>query len=223
MEVHDLITEWEWSISTCIKPLACKKQVGGFSFCSLWATLTASCRDSYQSQSTPACFANAQHERGNLDILGLWMDDSEGAHRWMQVFDELRARGVEDVLYVSSDGVAGLGEGLASVFPRAVHQRCVVHLVRNSLRYVPQKEAAAFCRSVRAVYGAPSLAAAESAWEAFRGEWSRYPGAVAVWERSLGQVWQLFSCGSEVRRVMYTTNALESVVSASLRLAASAS
>ena len=149
--------------------------------------------------------------RGRKDILGLWMDDSEGAHRWMQVFDELRARGVEDILYVSSDGVAGLGEGLASVFPRAVHQRCVVHLVRNSLRYVPQKEAAAFCRSVRAVYGAPSLAAAESAWEAFRGEWSRYPGAVAVWERSLGQVWQLFSCGSEVRRVMYTTNALESV------------
>ena len=149
--------------------------------------------------------------RGRKDVLGLWTDDSEGAHRWMQVFDELRARGVEDVLYVSSDGVAGLGEGLRAVFPAATHQRCVVHLVRNSLRYVPQKEAAAFCRSIRAVYGAPSLASAESAWDAFRGEWSRYPGAVAVWERSLDQVWQLFSCGSEVRRVMYTTNALESV------------
>lgn len=149
--------------------------------------------------------------RGRKDVLGLWMDDSEGAHRWMQVFDELKARGVEDVLYVSSDGVAGLGEGLGAVFPAATHQRCIVHLVRNSLRYVPQKEAAAFCRSIRAVYGAPSLAAAESAWEDFRGGWSRYPGAVAVWERSLDQVWQLFSCGSEVRRVMYTTNALESV------------
>ena len=149
--------------------------------------------------------------RGRKDVLGLWMDDSEGAHRWMQVFDELRARGVEDVLYVSSDGVAGLGEGLRAVFPAATHQRCVVHLVRASLRYVPQKEAAAFCRSIRAVYGAPSLAAAESAWEAFRAEWARYPGAVAVWERSIGHVWQLFDCGSEVRRVMYTTNALESV------------
>lgn len=114
--------------------------------------------------------------RGRKDILGLWMDDSEGAHRWMQAFDELRARGVEDILYVSSDGVAGLGEGLASVFPRAVHQRCVVHLVRNSLRCVPQKEAAAFCRSARAVYGAPSLAAAESAWEAFRGGVVALPG-----------------------------------------------
>ena len=84
--------------------------------------------------------------RGRKDVLGLWMDDSEGAHRWMQVFDELKARGVEDVLYVSSDGVAGLGEGLGAVFPAATHQRCIVHLVRNSLRYVPQKEAAAFCR-----------------------------------------------------------------------------
>lgn len=149
--------------------------------------------------------------RGRKDVLGLWMDDSEGAHRWMQAFDELRARGVEDVLYVSSDGVAGLGEGLRAVFPAATHQRCVVHLVRNSLRYVPQKEAAAFCRSIRAVYGAPSPASAESAWDAFRGERSRYPLAVAVWERSLDQVWQLFSFGSEVRRVMYTTNALESV------------
>lgn len=87
--------------------------------------------------------------RGRKDVLGLWMDDSEGAHRWMQVFDELRARGVEDVLYVSSDGVAGLGEGLRAVFPHATHQRCIVHLVRGSLRYVPQKEAAVFCRSAR--------------------------------------------------------------------------
>ena len=93
--------------------------------------------------------------RGRKDVLGLWMDDSEGPHRWMQVFDELRARGVEDVLYVSSDGVAGLGEGLRAVFPHATHQRCIVHLVRGSLRYVPQKEAAVFCRSARAVYGAP--------------------------------------------------------------------
>ena len=148
---------------------------------------------------------------GRKDILGLWMDESEGAHRWMQVFDELRARGVRDVLYVSSDGVAGLGEGLASVFPRAVHQRCIVHLVRSSARYVPQKEHTEFCRSIRAVYGAPSREAAESAWDDFRGRWSRYPGAVGTWERSIEHVWHLFSCGSEVRRVMYTTNALESV------------
>ena len=126
--------------------------------------------------------------RGRKDVLGLWMDDSEGARRWMQVFDELKARGVEDVLYVSSDGVAGLGEGLGAVFPAATHQRCIVHLVRNSLRYVPQKEAAAFCRSIRAVYGAPSLAAAESAWEDFRGVGAQPgPGVAALLLRLGGQ------------------------------------
>ena len=98
-----------------------------------------------------------------------------------------------DVLYVSSDGVAGLGEGLGAVFPAATHQRCIVHLVRNSLGYVPQKEAAAFCRSIRAVYGAPSLAACRVGLGGLPREWSRYPGAVAVWERSLDQVWQLSS------------------------------
>ena len=168
-------------------------------------------RDGRGTRNSAVYAVLAYDLRGRKDVLGLWMDDSEGAHRWVQVFDELRARGVEDVLYVSSDGVAGLGEGLRSVFPAATHQRCIVHLVRSSLRYVPQKEAAAFCRSIRAVYGAPSLEAAEAAWEAFRGDWARHPGAVAVWERSIEHVWRLFACGSAVRRVMYTTNALESV------------
>ncbi|MBS5451887.1 MAG: IS256 family transposase [Coriobacteriia bacterium] len=168
-------------------------------------------RDGRGARNAAVYVALAYDLQGRKDVLGLWMDDAEGAHRWMQVFDELRARGVEDVLYVSADGVSGLAEGLRSVFPGAVCQRCIVHLVRNSTKYVPQKECAAFCRSIRAVYAAPSLAAAGAAWESFRAEWARYPGAVAVWERSIDQVWQLFSCGSEVRRVMYTTNALESV------------
>ena len=127
------------------------------------------------------------------------------------VFDEIRQRGVEDVLFVCMDGVSGLEEGLRAVFPDAVAQRCVVHMVRNSTKYVPQRDMQAFCRSVRAVYGAASLAEAQAAWEAFRAEWSRYPGAVGVWERNLPHVWQLFSYGSAVRKVMYTTNALESV------------
>lgn len=148
---------------------------------------------------------------GRKDILGLWMDESEGAARWMGIFDEVRQRGVEDVLFVSMDGVSGLEEGLRAVFPGAVAQRCIVHMVRNSTKYVPQKEMQAFCRSIRSVYGAASLPEAEAAWEEFRAEWSRHRGAVAVWERNISHVWQLFSYGSAVRKVMYTTNALESV------------
>jgi transposase-like protein len=148
---------------------------------------------------------------GRKDVLGLWMDESEGAHRWMQVFDELRGRGVRDVVYVCADGVSGLEDGLRAVFPDARLQRCIVHMVRNSLKYVPQKEAQSFCRDIRAVYAAPSEEAARLAWDGFRESWSRYPGAVGVWERNEAHLWSLFSCGSAVRRVMYTTNAVESV------------
>lgn len=168
-------------------------------------------RDGRGARNAAVYVALAYDLQGRKDVLGIWMDESEGAARWMQVFDELRGRGVRDVVYVCADGVSGLGEGLRSVFPRARFQRCVVHMVRNSLKYVPQKEAAAFCRSIRAVYGAPSRAAAESAWAAFREEWARYPGAVAVWERGEEHIWQLLACGSAVRKIMYTTNAVESV------------
>ena len=82
-------------------------------------------------------------------MLGLWMQETEGAHHWMGVFDELRQRGVEDVLFVSMDGVSGLADGLRAIFPDAVAQRCLVHLVRNSCKYVPSKDMQAFCRDAR--------------------------------------------------------------------------
>lgn len=148
---------------------------------------------------------------GRKDVLGLWMRESEGAHHWMGVFDELRQRGVEDVLFVSMDGVSGLADGLRAIFPGAVAQRCIVHLVRNSCKYVPSRDMQAFCRDARAFYGAPSLSACRAAFADFSERWARYPGAVATWERSIAAVEQLFSFGPDVRRVMYTTNCVESV------------
>lgn len=148
---------------------------------------------------------------GRKDVLGLWMQETEGAHHWMGVFDELRQRGVEDVLFVSMDGVSGLADGLRAIFPDAVAQRCLVHLVRNSCKYVPSKDMQAFCRDARAFYGAPSLSACRAAFADFSEAWARYPGAVATWERSMAEVERLFSYGPDVRRVMYTTNAVESV------------
>lgn len=148
---------------------------------------------------------------GCKDVLGLWMQESEGARHWMGVFDELRGRGVEDVLFVSMDGVAGLEDGLRAVFPEAVAQRCAARLVRNSCKYVPASDMQAFCLDARAFYGAASLEACRAAFADFKEGWARYPGAVAVWERSMAAVEQLFSYGPDVRRVMYTTNAVESV------------
>jgi len=149
---------------------------------------------------------------GNKDILGLWISDAEGKHYWMQVFDEIKARGVEDVLFISMDGVSGLEEGARAIFPEAVVQRCIVHLVRNSVKYVPSKGMKEFCASVKKVYGAASLTACQSQFDAFKQKWAGcYPGAVAVWERNFSHVEQLFDYGSAVRKAMYTTNAVESV------------
>lgn len=148
---------------------------------------------------------------GKKDILGLWISESEGKHYWMQIFDEIKNRGVEDVLFICMDGVSGLEEGARSIFKDAVVQRCIVHLIRNSIKYVPSKDYKAFTAQLKKVYGASSLKAAEAEFERFKQAWSHYKGAVDVWERNWQHVAQLFNYGSAVRKVMYTTNAVEAV------------
>ena len=148
---------------------------------------------------------------GIKDILGIWIGESEGKHYWMQIFDEIKARGVEDILFISMDGVSGLEEGAKSIFKDVVVQRCIVHLIRNSIKYIPSKEYKAYTGQIRKVYGAASLKAAQAEFERFRQAWSQYPGAVEVWVRNWDYVEQPFNYGSAVRKVMYTTNAIESV------------
>lgn len=148
---------------------------------------------------------------GYKDILGLWLSESESKHNWMQIFDELKGRGVEDVLFICMDGVSGLEEGARSIFKDAIVQRCIVHLIRNSLKYVPSKDYKKYTSDLKKVYGAINLEAAKSAFEAFQNEWEKYPGAVAVWQRNWQHVEQLYNYGSAVRRMIYTTNAVESV------------
>lgn len=154
---------------------------------------------------------------GKKDILGFWLNETESKHHWMQIFDELKKRGLEDVLYLSMDGVTGLEEGARAIFPQVTVQRCIVHLVRNSLKYVPSRDYKAFTAQLKRMYAAPSLAAARSELERLQQDWNRYPGAVDVWVRNWQHVEQLFDLGSAARKIMYTTNALESVNS-SLRI-----
>ncbi|MDE6434604.1 MAG: IS256 family transposase [Lachnospiraceae bacterium] len=148
---------------------------------------------------------------GVKDILGVWIGESEGKHYWMQIFDEIKARGVEDVLFISMDGVSGLEEGARSIFKDVTIQRCIVHLIRNSIKYIPSKEYKKYTAQLKKIYGASSLKAAEVEFERFKQAWSSYPGAVEVWVRNWSHVEQLFNYGSAVRKVMYTTNAIESV------------
>ena len=148
---------------------------------------------------------------GVKDILGMWIGEAEGKHYWMQIFDEIKGRGVEDVLFISMDGVSGLEEGARSIFKDVVVQRCIVHLIRNSVKYIPSKDYRAFTAQLKKVYGAASLKAAQAEFERFKQAWSQYPGAVDVWVRNWRHVEQLFNYGSAVRKVLYTTNSIEAV------------
>lgn len=149
--------------------------------------------------------------QGHKEILGLWLSPTESKNQWMQIFDELKKRGLEDVFFISMDGVSGLEEGAKAIFPNVVVQRCIVHLIRNSIKYVPSKDYKKFTQSLKRVYGAANIKAAKSAFESFQNEWKQYPGAVDVWVRNFKHVEQLFNYGSDVRKIMYTTNAIESV------------
>ncbi|MDN6160807.1 MAG: IS256 family transposase [Staphylococcus equorum] len=148
---------------------------------------------------------------GHKEILGLWLNETESKHKWMQIFDEIKARGVEDIFFISMDGVSGLEDGSRAIFPDVIVQRCIVHLIRNSIKYVPSKDYKAFTKALKKVYGAPSLKACLSAFESFKQQWAAYPGAIDVWTRNFQHVEQLYDYGSAIRKVMYTTNAVESI------------
>jgi transposase-like protein len=148
---------------------------------------------------------------GKKEILGLWLSESESKNYWMQIFDELKARGMEDVFFISMDGVSGLEDGAKAIFPKVVVQRCIVHLIRNSIKYVPSKDYKKFTQELKGVYGAVNLNAANHAFDQFCNNWKQYPGAVEVWKRNFKHVEQLFDYGSAVRKVMYTTNAIEAI------------
>jgi transposase-like protein len=151
---------------------------------------------------------------GIKDCLGFWISDKEGAHFWLSIFDELRARGVNKLGFVSIDGLTGLEDGIRSIFPEAIVQRCMVHLVRNSIKYIPSKHYKTFCADLKAMYGAASLSSAKAALEAFMGKWSAYPSAIKVWTTHFDQVEQLFEYPAEIRKIIYTTNTMEAFNSA---------
>ena len=168
-------------------------------------------RENYEAKEYAVYTILGYDLKGNKEILGLWLNQTESKNRWMQVFDELKARGVEDVFFISMDGVSGLEEGAKAIFPLVIVQRCIVHLVRNALRYIPSKDYKEVCRDMKKFYGASSLNAAHATFDSFQNRWSHYSGAVDVWKRNFAHVEQLFDYGSAIRKIMYTTNAVESV------------
>lgn len=150
---------------------------------------------------------------GSRDILGLWIENTEGAKFWLKVFNDLRTRGVADILIAVTDGLKGIGEALGAVFPATTLQTCIVHLMRNSLDYASWKERKLLAAALRPIYTAPSAEAAAAELEAFeQGPWGRkFPTVVAAWRRAWDRVIPFFAFPPAVRRVVYTTNAIESI------------
>jgi transposase-like protein len=150
---------------------------------------------------------------GTRDILGLWIEQTEGAKFWMKVFNDLKTRGCQDILIGVADGLKGLPEALGAVFPETTMQTCIVHLIRASLDYANWKERKALAQALRPIYTAPSAEAAEAALNEFAaGPWgTKFPTVVASWRRAWTQVIPFFAFPPEVRRIIYTTNAIESV------------
>lgn len=150
---------------------------------------------------------------GTRDILGLWIENTEGAKFWMKVFNDLKTRGVADILIAVTDGLKGMPEALAAVFPATTLQTCIVHLIRNSLDYASWKDRRALAAAIKPIYTAPSAEAALSELEAFaQGPWGeKFPTVAAAWRRSWDRVIPFFAFPPAIRRVIYTTNAIESV------------
>ena len=170
-------------------------------------------RDEAVVRSKAVYLALAVLPDGSRDVLGIWIEQTEGAKFWMKVFADLRVRGCQDILIAVTDGLKGMSEAVAAVYPATTLQTCIVHLLRNSLDFANWKERKPLAAALRLIYTAASAEAALLELDAFaRGPWGvRFPTVVAAWRRAWTHVIPFFAFPPDVRRVLYTTNALESV------------
>ena len=151
---------------------------------------------------------------GHKELLGLWIGEKEGSKFWLSILTELRNRGVHDILIACVDGLTGFPEAIASEFPKTQVQLCIVHMVRNSLRYVSWKERKIVARDLRTIYTSSSAESAQAALDAFAEKWDdRFPSISRSWQDRWQQVTPFFAYPPEIRKVIYTTNAIESMQS----------
>ncbi|CAM3180086.1 IS256 family transposase ISSpwi2 [Methylobacterium mesophilicum] len=157
---------------------------------------------------------------GSKEILGLWLEQNEGAKFWLRVMNELRNRDVEDVLLAVVDGLKGFPDAIRAMFPEALVQTWIVHLLRHSLDFVSYKDRKLVAAALKEIYRALDAAAGEAALTAFEaGAWGRkYPAIAQSWRRAWGEVIPFYAFPGEVQRILYTTNAIE-VLNATLRRA----
>ncbi|BBA36811.1 transposase mutator type [Methylocaldum marinum] len=174
--------------------------------------LTVKSREAGPVKNKAVYLALGVNLQGEKERLGLWIADTEGAKFWLSVFTELKNRGVQDGFIACVDGLKGLPEAIETVFPNIQVQRCIVHKVRHSLQYVTWKERKAVAKDLRAIYGAATLTEAEAALARFADTWdAKYPAISQSWRADWTRLTVFFDYPPEIRKVLYTTNAIESL------------
>jgi putative transposase len=199
--VHAEVTAWQ---QRALEPMY---PVGFFE------ALRVKMRDEGTVRSKAVYLALAMLPDGSRDILGIWIEQTEGAKFWLKVFPDLKTRGCHDILIAVTDGLKGMSEALAAVYPATTLQTCLVHLIRHSLDFATWKVRKDLAAALRTIYTAPDADLAAAALDQFaEGPWGqRYPAIVASWRRAWPHVIPFFAFPPDVRKVLYTTNALESV------------
>ncbi|HEY7292795.1 MAG TPA: IS256 family transposase [Vicinamibacterales bacterium] len=199
--VHAEVTAWQQRALEPMYPVV------------FFDALRVKMRDEGTVRSKAVYLALAVRPDGSRDILGIWVEQTEGAKFWLKVFTDLQTRGCHDILIAVTDGLKGMAEALGAVFPATTLQTCIVHLIRHSLDFATWKVRKELAAALRTIYTATDAVSAATALDQFaEGPWGRrYPSIVASWRRAWPHVIPFFAFPPEVRKVLYTTNALESV------------
>lgn len=149
---------------------------------------------------------------GRKEVLGLWLADTEGAKFWMSVLTDIKNRGTEDILIACMDGLTGFPDAVKAVFPDTHIQHCIVHMIRNSTKFVSYKDLKAVCKDLKEVYSAINAESGHEALEEFGKKWNdKYPMIQASWDRNWNDLTEFFNYPKDIRRAIYTTNAIESL------------
>ena len=152
------------------------------------------------------------NEYGEKDVLGIWIGENESAKFWLSVFNDLKSRGVKDILILCSDGLIGMKEAITTAYPKTVQQRCIVHMIRNSVRFVSYKELKPFCEDLKTIYTSKNEKEGYEQLQKIKEKWkSKYPTAFKFWEENWDAICPFFSYSEPVRKIMYTTNTIESL------------
>ena len=174
--------------------------------------LVVKVRDSGVVRNKSAYIALAIDLEGNKVVVGIWIEQTQGAKFWLKILNELKNRGVQDILILCCDGLKGMPEAVEAAFPNTIVQTCIVHMLRNSARFVPYKDRRELLADLKPIYTADSESSAKTALEDFEKKWNKhYPMIGKSWRSNWERIIPFLDFPNEIRKVIYTTNAIESL------------